>query len=93
MTHAASQLPATLAGDLIVYFICPLLVVAVAGFISAARAMSRRLVLVEQGLAILIQEVMPPGQASLRSIVNAHVTELARIQGQLSPVPHPGGTA
>lgn len=85
MMFAASQLPATLAGDLIVYFICPLLVISVVGFISAARGLARRMVLVEQGLAILIQEVMPPGQPSLRAIVNTHASELARVQGQLTP--------
>jgi len=85
---ADQQLPATLAGDLIVYVIFPLIVIAIVGAISWARGLNRRLNTQDKALALLVQQVMPEGQPSLRDVVTQHSSELAFIKGSMTTGGH-----
>lgn len=83
MRYAGPQLAATIAGDLIVYVICPLLVLGILGFVGWSIRVNRRLNTQDAALGLIVQQVLPEGQPSLRDIVNHHAVELARVQGQL----------
>lgn len=85
MTQATTPLAASIAGDLIVYLVCPLLVLAIAGVVAWSIRINRRLNTQDSALALIVAQVLPQGQPSLRDIVNTHAVDLARIQGQLTP--------
>lgn len=70
MIDAARPVANTLAGDLIVYVIFPLVVVFIIGAISWVRMVTKRLTIQDQSLAMLIAQVMPPNQPSLKDLVN-----------------------
>lgn len=71
MISAASPVAASIAGDLIVYFVCPLLVAVTLIAGGQVAKLSRRLTAFEQGLALVLREIMPPGERpSLRELID-----------------------
>lgn len=53
----------------VIYVLCPLLVALIIATVTWLVHLSKRLSRAETGLALLIREVTPPGEPSLRSMV------------------------
>lgn len=85
MNTGASRVAQTVAGDVIVYVVCPLLVALAIGAVALMFALNRRLNTQDRALAILVHEVSPEGQPSLKTIVQAIDSRVARIEGANPP--------
>lgn len=68
-TAESTPLYKTIAGGLLVYIICPLLVIGAVGIVTWAIKVNRRLTTQDQALALIISQVSPPGQPTLRDMV------------------------
>lgn len=68
----------TVAGEFVVYFVFPALVVMLTAFISFAVWVAKSIGVLNQGLAILVRDVNPPDEPSLRELV----TDLRIAQGR-----------
>jgi hypothetical protein len=73
----ATRLATTISGDLVVFVVCPLLVLFIAGCCTYVVKMSARLTTQDRALAVILQQVTPEGQPTLRDLVNQHTVQLA----------------
>jgi hypothetical protein len=83
MIEAGTRLAASVAGDVLIYVIAPLIVVSIIGMVAWARSIGKTLATQDRALALLVQETLPDGQPSLRSVVNSVSERLARVEGEL----------
>lgn len=78
----------TVFGEVLTYVIAPLLVAILAALIFGifrwARHVEKRLNLQDKALAVLVQQVAPPGQPSLADLLSTTRIQVATLQGQLA---------
>lgn len=60
---------AVAVGNVLLFVVCPLIVIAVAGMVGWAIMVNKRLSTQDTALALIIQQVSPPGQMTLRDMV------------------------
>lgn len=76
--------PSTIAGYVVVYVLPSLIVAAVLGFAAFLGRIGRRLDDQDKALAVLLHEVTPQGQPSLRELLNHNRVEVGELRGQLA---------
>lgn len=88
MILADQPVHTTVAGELIVFVLFPLLVLAIAGMGAFCIWVVKQITLHSGGLALLVQDVRPVEGPSLRTLVEGLTVDVAVIKAQ--PSNHPG---
>lgn len=87
MSWAETHLATTLAGDAVVFVICPLLVILIVGLVRWGGKISNTLETQDRALAGLLQDVRPAGEPTLRSLVQGLAIDVAVVKAKQPGTP------
>lgn len=73
----------TIAGDLTVYVMCPLLVIAILGIGRWLISINAKIAVQDKALAMLVRDAMPEGRPTLREVVGDIAGDVKETKGRL----------